>query len=532
MGKLFKNKLLQILFLATFLRIFLLGVVPLGLNWDEVSMGYTAYSVSTTGRDEWGEKLPLFFRSYGEWKSAVYVYLLIPFIQVMGLNAWSIRLPAALAGIISVYVIYLLGKRLYSERVGLWAAFLMAVTPWTFMLSRPALEANVALALILTGLYCFLKNRYLVSAILFGLAPHTYNSAKIVVPLLVLYLLFSTRLYKKLKSTLLFLGVLALFACPILLNLSSGHSLARFNQVGVATDLKKLDEFISIRQNFPLPDFGDKLLFNKYSFTLYQTASNWLTYLNPAFLVIHGGDHNQHHLPYHGVLYVTQGLLLLVGIYSALHLKSQHRFLPLFIAILGFLPAALTRDSYHVLRSLLAAPGFILLSALGIAHLQESKFKYSKVLYGVLGMEMLLFMLLYFAWYPRAYARDWQYGHEQVAAYLQQHEGEYQNIVMTKWYGEPQLFLAFYNRWEPTWYQAENKENLRYETEGRLWLDQLPEYSLGKYTFKYLNWAGEARTKDTLYVGKPDDFYVDSNVKTTILFPDGSPAFVIVEGEK
>ena len=60
-----------ILILATILRWFWLGQVPIALNWDEVSMGYSAYSLSGTGADEWGARWPLFFRSYGEWKSAV-----------------------------------------------------------------------------------------------------------------------------------------------------------------------------------------------------------------------------------------------------------------------------------------------------------------------------------------------------------------------------------------------------------------------------------------------------------------------------
>ena len=99
----------KIIVLAIVLRLFLLTSVPPSLNWDEVSQGYTAYSILQTGKDEWGEKLPLFFRSYGEWKSAVYIYLLLPFIKVLGLNAFAVRLPSVLAGIISVYLMYLLG---------------------------------------------------------------------------------------------------------------------------------------------------------------------------------------------------------------------------------------------------------------------------------------------------------------------------------------------------------------------------------------------------------------------------------------
>ncbi|KKU14954.1 MAG: Glycosyl transferase family 39 [Microgenomates group bacterium GW2011_GWC2_45_8] len=524
--------MVKIILLAIFLRLFLLGSVPPSLNWDEVSQGYTAYSIAQTGRDEWGEKFPIFFRSYGEWKSAAYIYLLVPFIKVLGLNVYSVRLPSAIFGIISVYLMYLLGKKLYSEKVGLWSAFLISVTPWTFVLGRPGFEANVSLTLILAGMCFFLNSTthhlrsIICSAILLGLAPHTYNSAKIVVPLLVIYLVWTTKLYKNLKSTLILFGILAIFAAPILLNLGSGHSLARFNQVGVATDLKSLNQFIVLRQ------FGTKFIFNKYNFSLYQTSANFLSYFNPSFLAVSGGDHTQHHLPYHGVLYLTELILVLHGLTTLRKYPSTLKLLPLVIIALGFLPAAMTRDPYHVLRSLLATPGFIFLAAIGISHLQQIKYPHLKIVYWLLIIEVVSFMLAYFLWYPRAFARDWQYGHQEVASYLKAHESEYDHIVMTKWYGEPQLFLAFYNRWDPRVYQEHNQPLLRYEKEGRLWLDQLSEYSLGKYTFKYLDWANEIRDSRTLYVGKPDDFYPDSNIKKTILFPDGTVAFHIVQGDK
>ena len=530
----------KIIVLAIVLRLFLLTSVPPSLNWDEVSQGYTAYSILQTGKDEWGEKLPLFFRSYGEWKSAVYIYLLLPFIKVLGLNAFAVRLPSVLAGIISVYLMYLLGKKIYSEKIGLWSAFLMSVTPWTFMLGRPAFEANVALTLILAGIYFFLRFNlkpkiYLLisSAVALGLAPHTYNSAKIVVPLIVLYLVWSTKLYKNLKSSLLLFGTLFIFALPILLNLGSGPSLARYNQVGVATDLKALNEFVSLRSTLPLPELGNKVIFNKYTYSLYKITDNWFSYFSPSFLAVSGGPHHQHSLPYHGVLYIAEFLLVLIGVFTLFSKKSSTMsHLPLIIIIFGTLPAAMTRDSYHVLRSLLAAPGFIFLAALGLDYLQTQKFKYLKFVIWILGFEIVVFMTTYFLWYPRTFPRDWQYGHQEVAAYLKEHEGEYDRIVMTKWYGEPQLFVAFYNLWDPKIYQAQNLPLIRYETEGRLWLDQLPQYSLGKYTFKYLDWSTEIRDSRTLYIGKSDDFYPDSNIKQTILFPDGTVAFYIVQGDK
>jgi len=532
MPKFLQNKLLFVIFLAAFLRLFLLTRVPPSLNWDEVSMGYTAYSIAETGRDEWGEFLPLFFRSYGEWKSAVYIYLLVPLVKFFGLNAWTIRLPSALAGILAVYLVYLIGRRLYSEKLGLLSALFMAVTPWHLVLSRPAFEANVSLTLVLFGIYFFLLtlprfklSSLIYSAVFFGLAPHTYNSAKVIVPFLVLYLVISSRLYQRLKPTLIYFAVLAVFALPLVLNLSTGRSQYRYSQVGVTTNQTALAEFTSARDTSPLPSIINKFLFNKYSYGAYATVNNWLSYFDPAFLTLNGGGHNQHRLKYRGVLYFTELIFVILGAVWLVQKKKSP--LPFILIGLGLAPAALTRDTHHVLRSILTVPGWVLLAGLGLSYLRSSRFK--SALYLLLSIEVVSFLLMYFAWYPKTFTSDWQYGYREVAQFLREHQDEYDRIVMTKWYGEPQLFLAFYNRWDPAWFQAENAKNIAYETEGKIWLDQLPDYNLGKYTFKYLNWQEENKEGKVLFIGKGDDFYPDSHIVKAVNYPDGHPAFLLVE---
>ena len=529
MVKLLRNKLFQILLLGAFLRLFMLGSVPASLNWDEASQGYTAYSVARTGMDEWGAKLPMFFRSYGEWKSAVYIYLLVPLVKFFSLSPFIVRLPSAIFGVISIYLIYLICKKLYSENTALWSAFLMAVTPWSFFLSRPAFEANVALTLLLAGLYLFLTQKYVFSAIMFGLAPHTYNSAKIVVPILVVYLIWSTKLYKNLKTSFLYLGILAVFALPLLLNLFSGQSQARYTQVSLTTDGKALESFYALRKALPSPI--DKLAINKGTYIAFKFVDNSLSYLSPGFLVWHGGTHTQQSLPYHGVLYVSEYILVIIGIFALLKNQSKFNLLPFVLIILGIIPAALTRDPEHALRSLLVIPGFIILASIGFDYLFSINYKYLKIGTWILIIEIFIYMASYFTWYGPVYARDWQYGYPEVSSYLDSNASKYDHIVVTKWFGEPQLFLAFYGQWDPVWYQQQNKQNISYERSGKMWLDQLESYSLGKYTFKYISWGEETRDKKTLYIGKFDDFPGSTPLKT-VYYPDGTVAFHIVEGDR
>lgn len=524
--------LILIIALALVLRIVNLSANPPGLNWDEVSMGYSAYSLLQTGADEWGVKYPLLFRSYGEWKSPVYIYLLMPFIQVFGLNAWGVRLPAALFGVLAVYLTYLIGRKLYSDKVGLWAAFLLAVSPWHLMLSRPGYEAGVALALVLAGIYLMLKEKPLLSALPFGLAIHTYHSAKIIVPIVVVYLAITS--FKKLGFKKLFISalILSIFALPIAMDLVSGKSQKRYGQVGITTDAELVERFFKYRTTFPLGDLAGKLVFNKYTFFLTKGFSNWTSYLSPHFLLGSESIRAQHSIPFRGVLYFTEFALMCYGLIVIF--KKEHgvaRYLPLLMIAIGFIPPALTKDTYHVLRSILTLPWWQILAAIGLVELQKTKFKYIKFVYLLLLIEVLTFIFIHFAWYPKAFARDWQYGSEQLAHYLDSVQSKYKHIYVTKSFGEPQLFLAFYNKWDPSWFQQENKKLIEYESLGYPWLDQLPEYTIGKYTFRDINWPVDNGHNEMLYIGKGDDFWLDTPHPFEIILPDGTYGFRAAEGK-
>ncbi len=524
--------IILIIGLALVLRVVNLSTNPPELNWDEVSMGYSAYSILETGRDEWGAQFPILFRSYGEWKSPVYIYLIVPFIKIFGLNAWGVRLPAAIAGIIAVYLTYLIGKTLYSKPVGVWASFLLAVSPWHLMLSRPGFEAGVALTLILSGIYLLLKNKPVFAAFLLGLSLHTYHSAKIVVPFILLYFGYLQSKKVELKKIIVSVLILGVFVYPIASDLVTGRSQKRFAQVGLTTDAELTERFFKYRNTFPLGELGNKLVFNKYTFILSKGFSNWTSYLSPHFLLGSESIRAQHSIPFRGVLYISEFALMCYGL---IVLVKKYRgpalVLPLLLIGVGFIPPALTKDIYHVLRSILTLPWWQILAAIGLVELQNKKFKYLKFVCWLLIIEVAIFMFSYFSWYPKAFARDWQYGTREMVAWVTSHEDKYKQIYVTKAYGEPQLFFAFYAKWDPSVYQEENKKLMDYESLGYPWLDQLPEYTIGKYTFRDINWPKDNGQNERLFVGKADDFWGDTPRALEVKFPDGTTAYIAAEGK-
>jgi 4-amino-4-deoxy-L-arabinose transferase-like glycosyltransferase len=150
--------LLAILLLASLVRLVDLGRNPPGFFCDEASVGYDAYSLLHTARDQYGAFLPLFARSLGDYDEALLRYLTVPSIAVFGLNEFATRLPAALVGTLTVLLVFLLAGELFSrDDISLMAALLLAISPWHVLFSRVAFRAVLLPFCFCLALWLFLK---------------------------------------------------------------------------------------------------------------------------------------------------------------------------------------------------------------------------------------------------------------------------------------------------------------------------------------------------------------------------------------
>ncbi len=202
---------LIIVLIAIFLRFYKLGQIPAGLNWDENSNAYNAFSILKTARDEYGNFLPLYNRSFDDYKPPIYMYLNVPTIAIFGLTPFATRLPSAFLGVLTVIAMYYFTKRIFqNESVALWSMFLIATSPWHLQFSRVGFEANVGLFFAITSFTLILyslnfqnnipnKRNYLlllISAVFFGLSFYTYHSVRIFIP--ALFIVFSLIFRKEL----------------------------------------------------------------------------------------------------------------------------------------------------------------------------------------------------------------------------------------------------------------------------------------------------------------------------------------------
>lgn len=150
--------ILLIILLGAWWRFYQLGEIPSGVYVDETAVGYNAYSLAETGRDEYGQPWPVFMRLFGAFSSPLYTFVTAGVVGVIGLSDFSIRLISAVSGTLLVLLFYLiLGELKYRWWLQMAGTLLLALAPWGVFLSRMALEGHLAMVLAVAAGYCFLK---------------------------------------------------------------------------------------------------------------------------------------------------------------------------------------------------------------------------------------------------------------------------------------------------------------------------------------------------------------------------------------
>lgn len=213
-----------LLLAGALLRFLCLGSFPPGLNQDEASIGFDAWSLLRWGMDRNGDAWPVLFVSWGSGQNVLYAYLSFPFLALFGLSAVSLRLCAAFWGSVSLAAFWLLARRAGGKGFGLAALALLALNPWHLLLSRWALESNLLPSFLLLGVLalCYVnRNPWMLclSAALFALGLYAYGTAFLFLPLFLLgaSIRVLRRGYVKLRHFLLALDLFLLIALPLIL---------------------------------------------------------------------------------------------------------------------------------------------------------------------------------------------------------------------------------------------------------------------------------------------------------------------------
>jgi len=536
--------------LALSLRVIGIASYPVGFTQDEAGIGYDAYSLALTGRDQWGKAWPLTLRSFGDFKLPLYSYITIPSVYFLGLTEFSVRLPGAILGSLAVVATYLMVAQMTKRKdFGLISALFLATSPWHISLSRGAFEANLTTFFIPLGVWAFLvgieKPRFMIlAAVSFGLNLFSYHSARFFTPGLVLVLLAShwsqlkRDLLGRYKWAVLILGVFGFLA---VFSMFAGGA-KRGLDITIIYPTDRWAALADRRYAAILggaPEIVARVVSNKVIYVFDLFSKNYLSYFSSTYLFTQGtSEWSYGMIPGVGVLYFFEVLFVVSALISFARRKGFKNmgFIILWLLIAP-IPAALTKGpGFAGTRAAVMMPAVQIISAWGALFLFDFiKEKYSKVWAKVFAFSLFAFLTISLAGFLENYryqapvkaSGSMQYGMRELVATIDSIEGGFDEVVLSRTLSVPNIWVQFYNKVDPRKVQEASSSWLSYEEQGVQYLDQITKYSLGKYTFGDIV-IRELRGRKALVVGRPSEFPRNTRPIATIRYLNGEVAFILV----
>ncbi len=528
MSNLTKILLGLIIILSLVLRVYKIDSVPPSISWDEAAVGYNAWTIANYGRDEYGKFLPLYFRSFGEDKNPVDIYITAIFVKTMGLNELSIRLPSVLFGVLDVLMIFFLARILFkNDQVGLIAALFLAISPYNLHFSHFNHEANLALFFFMLGVSLFIlglkKSSWMLSfsMISFCLAFISYNPPKLIVPLVILMLVcvYAKQLIKSPKKLIAPVVILVLFITLIFFNqnLLAGNRISQTIQGNA--DIEKTQLF--------------KMTHNELLGRVNLALTQYSWHFTPKFLFISGDKNPVLSSQSNGEFYLIDGLFLISGVVFLVWKRSREGLLLLGIALIAPLPSALTAEAPHAGRAMFMMGSWNLISAFGSYSLL-GLFKKLQIKWVIMGITVVIlsfslknYLTYYYVEYAKRYAIDWQYGMKQIVSYVKAHP-EYAQVYMTDARSQPYIFFLYYLQTPlPEYLNSviynNNKESNSFSN----------VTTFGRFYFEGWDPIESTPQRDVLYIVTPSQYdglrhKAVFKVEKKIDYPNGLDAFYLV----
>ncbi|MEO8605183.1 MAG: glycosyltransferase family 39 protein [bacterium] len=444
--------LLAITALAAVLRITWLSDLPPGLFCDEAGNGYNAYLLSHTGHDENGTVLPLYIWSFGvSYKNPLFIYAAMLPVRLFGLSEFSVRLTAALFGIVTVLGVGLLGRLAFGVAGGLLAALLLAIVPWHVHFSRIAFELIAFPAVFVFAFAALAAGvrgwpRWLLAAgPLFSLCFYAYAPSKLFVPLFLLGAVFvyGRRLWRVKGTAAVAIGLMLLTALPIVI----------FDIQHRDKSQQYFSRTTTLNPAQPVAQNARRVL------------DQYERFFSQSFLFERGDPLPRHAVPSAGELYWAMLPLLLLGVLWCLWPGHPEGKLFLWWLLLYPVAPALMNEAPSASRGFIGVGAFVMVAAAGatavLATLARLLRRWPRsswalqaaavaVLLVALGRESWRYAQEYTTTYRDFAAGEFQYGYREAIQFMEAHRGEYGLMLLTaNRVNMPQIFTAFYNAERP-----------------------------------------------------------------------------------
>ncbi len=475
-----------------------MNVSPPTLNADEATNAYDAYSILKTGKDQYGNFMPLRFKSFGDYKLPLLTYLAVPFIKIFGLTETGIRMVNFPFVFFFPIIIFLLTQELFNKKnISLLASFLSALAPGLQLLGRQGSESYMTVFLLTLSFYLFLKLlkkqnvlNFSFFVFTFSLALFGYHSTRLWAGFY--FLLFTFFIFKKKLSKLfllIFIFIIFLFGITdIIYKPTRIQSLLFFNNLGFSLKINELRG-----------EGGSHLFYNKLTIGARDLSLNYLKYFSPQFLVINGDENPRFGFPGISPITPLEYLFIFIGLYYLFKNKEKWRYLILLMFLFSPISASLSWAGESINRSVFIFIPIFIISAYGVVNFVSKKYIFYLFL-----VPCFLFLSFY-SWdfYFNHYSkraivlRSWQAGYKELANYIKTNYNRYDKFYITRKNGQPYIFLLFFLQYPPEKYQQIAK------------LSPPDEYGFGqvesfdKFIFSI---NSSINTKKTSLIGYPDDF--------------------------
>ena len=238
------------------LRFYRLSSLPYGMQQDEASIGYEAWSLLNYGVDRFLNPWPVYPITYGSGGgSPLMIYLTMLPVRLFGRTVFAVRFLPALFGSLGIPLFGVLMKKARGTPAAIAAMLLLVLNPWHMVFSRWALDSNAVpffelamLALLFWG--AAKKHTVLLAAGAFfgAILLYAYGTATVVVPVFfILAAVFLVRSGRVLvKQVVVCAAVFLVTALPLLVFYAVNYlGLPEFN-----TGVFSVQRFTASRNTF------------------------------------------------------------------------------------------------------------------------------------------------------------------------------------------------------------------------------------------------------------------------------------------
>lgn len=490
--------LIFIIFLGAFLRFYHLDSIPRGINDDEASHGYNAYSLLLTGKDEWGKSYPIFFRESGNYASPLYTYLTIIPIKFIGFSIFSTRYVSALSGVLLIFLTYLtVYKFSRNTKLSLISSLVISISPWSILFSRTAIEANLALTIVAFGFYLLslsLQKVYffIPAALIMGLSTHAYHAERVLglFYLAIFVFVFKKKYLHHMKYLILGFVLFLIIQSPqFLLSIQPG-AFKRFN----LQNYLSYEFFLENGKQYMSFPFGHLI------FIAREFSSQYITYFSPLNLFFKPDPQLLRSIPDLSIFYQWM-LIPCIFVIRALRKFNTQIKLLLYCLLISPIPAALLKDPFYTLRALPFFWGLSIVISIGIVKMIEKlnrKFQLG-IIFVLLLYSLIMLYSSYFILFQYERSGIYGYPYQKLIELIVQYPKS--NLVLDSDDTFPTyIWIAFYQKFDPNKLQEISSPRI-----GKNYYSGMPfngRYRLDNIEIRPIYWEDDIY-KDQILVGTP-----------------------------